>query len=222
MKFFLTVLFISLKSVLQAQTGYAVNDVTGDFPINKILNGSQSSSSFQNLKDRLVVIDFFGTWCVPCVRALPKLSALQDKYKNQIRIILVSDESQNKLEGFIKKQSNLTLPVVVDEQGIFTKLFQPPAYPYTVIVGKDGKVIAIPVSEDINEANIAKWLSEQNVNPVVIFKTNKADMSSIPSANDTMTSLIGKSNNKLVQLSQDFMYAAKKLSSFFILFRIFH
>ena len=209
MKFFFTVLFISVRSVLQAQSGYVINDVTGDFPINKILNNPEVSSSFQNLKDRLLIVDFFGTWCVPCIRALPKLSALQRQFKDEIRILLVSDESAGKLEGFIKKQSVFTLPVVVDEQGIFTKLFQPPAYPYTVIVGKDGKVIAIPVSEDVNESNIAKWLSEQNTNPVVIDKPTKVVMPSVPSGNDTMTSGIEKSNNKLVQLSQDFMYAAK-------------
>ena len=209
MKSFITALFIVVNSVLQAQSGYIVNDVTGDFPINKILNNPQSSSSFQNLKDRLLIVDFFGTWCVPCIKALPELSALQRQFKDEIRILLVSDESAGKLEGFIKKQSVFTLPVVVDEQGTFIKLFQPPSYPYTVIVGKNGKVIAIPAAEEMNEANVTKWLIEQNTNPDVIIKTTKIDTPSVFIGNDRMTIKIEKSNNKLVQLSQDFMYAAK-------------
>ena len=173
------------------------------------MNNSQSSSSFQNLKDRLLIVDFFGTWCVPCVRALPKLSALQQQFKNEIKILLVSDESSAKLEGFIKKQSGFTLPVVVDEQGMFTKLFQPPSYPYTVIVGKNGRVIAIPPSEDVNETNMTKWLDEQNTATIVITPTNKIHTPSVSSGANQMTIKIERSGNKLVQLSQDFMYAAK-------------
>ena len=130
-------------SVIQAQTGYTVGDKAADFTINKILNSSVSSSSFQRMNDRLLVIDFFGTWCVPCVRALPKLSALQETYKDNVRILLVANEPEQKLAGFISKRNGFSLPVVVDEEEFFIKYFQPPSYPYTVIVGKKGNIIAI-------------------------------------------------------------------------------
>ena len=154
MKLIFIIIFSGLCSAVKAQPGYAVNDITGNFSIANILNHSSVSSSFQQFKDRLLIVDFFGTWCVPCVRALPKLSALQEKYKNEINILLVSEETQVKLENFIKKQTNFSFPVVIDEQKNFIKLFQPPSYPYTVIVGKDGRVIAIPSPEEITEANI--------------------------------------------------------------------
>ena len=105
MKLIFIIIFSGLCSDLKAQPGYAVNDMTGNFPIANILNHSSVSSSFQQFKDRLLIVDFFGTWCVPCVRALPKLSALQEKYKNEINILLVSEETQVKLENFIKKTS---------------------------------------------------------------------------------------------------------------------
>ena len=209
MKFALIAIFTLMKSVLLAQSGYAVNDITGNFPVNKILNYSSSSSSFKNLKDRLVIVDFFGTWCMPCIKALPKLTALQHQYKDEIRVLLVSDESQVKLENFIKKQTTFTLPVVVDEQGVFIKLFQPPSYPYTVIVGKNGKVIAVPPSEEVNEANISKWLSEQNTGILTTNPVTKVDTALVSSGNDKITDEVERSSNKLVQLSQDFMYAAK-------------
>ena len=196
-----------VSSALQAQTGYAINDVTGDFPVDKILNSPTSSSSFQNLKDRLVVVDFFGTWCVPCVRAIPKLSALQEKYKDQLRILLVSSEAETKLTNFISKQNDFNLPVVVDEKEIFTKYFQPPSYPYTVIVGKNGKIIAIPSQEEMTEGNINKWLSQQNIKPV-INKTNKVEPPPVSSGIGNKIE-VEASQNKLVQLSQEFMYAAK-------------
>ncbi len=210
MKYFFIAILALSHSLAKGQNGYTVNDITGDFPISKIINHSSSASTFQQLKEKLVVVDFFGTWCVPCVKALPHLTALQQKYKNEIKIVLVSDEPQAKLESFIKRQANFLLPVVVDEPGTFIKLFQPPSYPYTVIVGKNGKVLAIPSQEEMTEENISKWLEMQNSNLTAAEKTmNKKDSAVVSSSNNTQSPALQKSSNKLVQLSQEFMYAAK-------------
>ncbi len=207
MKLAFVVIFAGISFAVKAQQGYIVNDVTGDFPIAKILNHSPSSSSFQQFKERLLVIDFFGTWCVPCVRALPKLSTLQEKYKNQITILLVSEEGQTKLENFIKKQASFSFPVVVDEEKSFIKKFQPPSYPYTVVVAKNGKIIAIPTQEEMTDDNINSWLKEQNAEPVM-NKTNKIEPALVSSSGNKKSE-VEASLNKLVQLSQEFMYAAK-------------
>lgn len=210
MKLTFIIIFSGLCSVVKAQPGYAVNDMTSNFPIATILNHSSGSSSFKQFNQKLLVVDFFGTWCVPCIRALPKLSALQEKYKNQINILLVSEEPLAKLEGFIKKQANFIFPVVVDEEKSFISSFQPPAYPYTVIVGNNGKVIAIPAQEEMTEENISKWLKEQETNSGdIVNKTNKIDTLQVTSTNITKKEEVEASQNKLVQLSQEFMYAAK-------------
>lgn len=207
MKLAFVVIFAGLSFVVKAQQGYSLNDMTGDFPITKILNHSSASSSFQQFNEKLLVIDFFGTWCVPCVRALPKLSALQEKFNNQINILLVSEEAQTKLENFIKKQTTFIFPIVVDEEKSFIKRFQPPSYPYTVIVAKNGKVIAIPSQEEMTEDNIGKWLKAQDAEPA-INSTNKTEPAPVSSGDDNKTETEAP-KNKLVQLSQEFMYAAK-------------
>lgn len=208
MKIFAIAISLLLSSLAMCQLGYGVNDATKDFTVNKILNYSVAESTFQQLNDKLLVVDFFGTWCIPCIKALPKLSALQEKYKGQINIVLVSDEPEEKLKTFLSKQKNFTLPVIVDEQGIFTKLFQPPAYPYTAIVGKNGKVLAISTQEEMNETSIEKWLKEQN-NDNVRMPTKSVIDSAVTSQINTEKNIVEKSQNKLVQLSQEFMYAAK-------------
>ena len=208
MKVFAIAISLLFSSLAMSQSGYKVNDVTKNFQVNKILNYSASSSTFQQLNDKLLVVDFFGTWCIPCIRALPKLSALQEKYKGQINIVLVSDEPEEKLIAFIGKQKGFALPVIVDEQAIFTKLFQPPAYPYTAIVGKNGKVLAISAQEEMNEISIDKWLKEQESNNVMGMTKPDTD-SAVTSSINIEKNIVEKSQNKLVQLSQDFMYAAK-------------
>lgn len=207
MKIVFIILFAGLSTVLTAQSGYAVNDITGNFSIPKILNHTSTTSSFQAFKTKLLIVDFFGTWCVPCVRALPKLNALQEKYKKEINIILVSEESQKKLEVFLKKQNSLQLPIIVDEEKNFIRSFQPPAYPYTVVVGTGGRIIAIPLQEEITATNIDHWLKSQNKD-TVISTTNTTTEPSVISNNYQKTE-VELSQNKLVQLSQEFMYAAK-------------
>jgi len=184
--------------------------MVNDFPISKVLNSSAGSSSFNDLNDRLLIIDFFGTWCVPCVKALPKLSALQRKYKEQIRVVLVSNEPKEKLAVFMARQKEFILPLVVDEQQLFTNYFQPPSYPYTVIIDKNGKVVAIPSQEEITEDNINKWLSEEAQNSAtVIQKTILIIDSSLSSGVSKKESGMEPTQNTLIQLSQEFMYAAK-------------
>lgn len=208
MKIFALAISLLISSLVISQSGYMVNDATKNFPVNKILNYTTPSSTFQQLNNKLLVVDFFGTWCIPCIKALPKLSALQEKYKGQINIILVSDEPEEKLKTFISKQKDFTLPVIVDEQAIFTKLFQPPAYPYTAIVGKNGKVLAISAQDEMNEVSIEKWLKEQKSDNVRMPTKSGID-STVTSQINSEKNIVEKSQNKLVQLSQEFMYAAK-------------
>jgi thiol-disulfide isomerase/thioredoxin len=207
MKLAIVVICAILSFALKAQQGYMINDMTGDFAITKILNHSPASSSFQQFNEKLLVVDFFGTWCVPCIKALPKLSALQEKYKSEITVLLVSEEEPIKLENFIKKQPSFVFPVVADKEKSFINRFQPPSYPYTVIIAKNGKVIAIPSQEEMTEENIDKWLKEQDAAPVM-NKTNTIDPQPVSSTNEKKAE-VEESKNKLVQLSQEFMYAAK-------------
>ena len=208
MKVFTIALMLLFSTAVMSQSGYGVGDATNDFPVNKILNAAVSSSTFNQLNNKLLVVDFFGTWCIPCIRALPKLSALQEKYKDKINIVLVSDEPEEKLITFIGKQNDFALPIIVDEQAIFTKLFQPPAYPYTAIVGKNGKVLAISAQEEMNEISIDKWLKEQESDNVMGMTKPDTD-SAVTSSINIEKNIVEKFQNKLVQLSQEFMYAAK-------------
>lgn len=199
----LILLFISASA--GAQPGYKTGDVVKDFPVNKILNYSSPSAPLSQLKGPITIIDFFGTWCVPCIKALPHLSALQQQYKNSLNIILVSNEEEAKLKKFITSRNNFSFPLVVDAEDVFTNLFQPPSYPYTVVLNKEGKVLSILTdAASIDEAAIAGWLA--NKTDVASFAGQKEVAQN--QSKGIMNNRI-KSSNAVVQLSQDFMYAAK-------------
>lgn len=188
--------FISLQ--LTAQTPYKIGDKVNEFDFKKILNYTAPSSSLNNLKSKLTVIDFFGTWCVPCVKALPNLFRLQNEFKNSIRFFLVSNETEERLSKFISLRNPFAFPVVVDDENKFTGLFQPPSYPYTIVLDSSGTVIAVTDAASLTVPLLSKWL------------TNKT-----PVKKDTVVKIAVNmpvnlhSSNTLVALSQQFIYAAK-------------
>ena len=196
----ITILFCLKLLTSFSQGGYTKGDVVQDITFRTILNHSSSSESFKNLRKDLTILDFFGTWCVPCLKALPHLSKIKQQFNDQLSIVLVSNESEDQLSSFIKKRSNFLFPVIVDENSAVTGLFNPPSLPYTVVINKDGQIIDITEAEEITEEKIKYWLNQKT-------SISKGDSSATTIAKPNMTG--NKSNNTIVRLSQDFIYAAK-------------
>jgi thiol-disulfide isomerase/thioredoxin len=207
MKFF-TAIFVFLSINSLAQNGYKAGDTVADLQAKKILNYTASSSSLTNIKGNITIIDFFGTWCVPCIKALPELTHYKNKFAADVNIFLVSNEAEDKLNKFISNRKPFALPLVVDESNIFTTAFQPPSYPYTVVLDKNLKIISITNAADLTEAMLQKFVDEGKnlmVNKPVDVKSETT--SEIKP--DTKMPAYTASKNVLIKLSQDFMYAAK-------------
>ena len=207
-KFQLTVSLLFLMCItvqVNAQQAYKLNDIIANFKTQKILNGSSANGRLSGLKKELTIIDFFGTWCAPCIRALPALTALQKNYANKISVVMVSVETAEQLQKFITAQTDFPFPIVVDSNKKIAELFQPPAYPYTVVINKNNEVVDITEAALIDETLINKWL-KTNISkmPTAMQESMIINRNEKPMAT---TNISGE--NKLLQLSQDFIYASK-------------
>ena len=69
--------------------------------------------------DKTYVVNFWATWCAPCVKELPHFEALQEKYKEEIEVILVSldfpHQYESKLKPFIQKYQLQSKIVVLED-----------------------------------------------------------------------------------------------------------
>ena len=200
MKWAVTLILIQFGGFLSAQYIYKPGDQVKNFPVEKILNHKVSSTSFNDLKEELTLIDFFGTWCVPCIRALPKLSAIQEKYKDKVRIVLVSIEEEAKLAKFIISGKAFSLPLIIDAGNSITALFNPPSYPFTVVINKTGTVIALPEYDQLTDGAIQQWIKNNDAGKINAIEPTK--LPAIMQQNQ-------ETKNTTVQLSQNFVYAAK-------------
>ncbi|HEY0057668.1 MAG TPA: DUF547 domain-containing protein [Flavisolibacter sp.] len=203
MKLFFALFLLACIFPAGAQQPYVRGSSVKDFPMKRVLNFSAPATSLQKMKKDLTVIDFFGTWCAPCIKALPHLQELQRRYRDRLQVVLVSVEEEGKLQNFLAKQTNFGLPLVVDKDGAITALFQPPSYPYSIVLDSKGVVLALLSDvSGLTETSINGWLV-QNVPASGMPSLN------ITSQTNTPVSLYSKSTNPLVLLSQEFIYAAK-------------
>ncbi len=203
---FIVLILLLLPAYGHSQTAYKTGDVVADLKIGKLLNYTSSSSSLKKIQGNITIIDFFGTWCAPCLKALPELTGYKTKFKEDISILLVSTEAETKLTKFISSRQPFGFPMLVDEDNLFTSAFGPPSYPYTIVLDKNLKILSITNAADLSETMLAKFIEEMKLitdtkpaEPVITIKKETVEASKVYTG----------SSNSFVKLSQDFMYAAK-------------
>ena len=106
----------------------------------KDLNGKEVSLADQ--KGSVVIVDFWATWCGPCVQALPHLNKLyEDKKAAGLKVLAVSvDDEKEKVAPFVAaKKLTMTVLFDNDEQKVAEK-YGVQGIPQTVVIGKDGTV----------------------------------------------------------------------------------
>ena len=92
-------------------------------------------------KGQVTVINFWATWCPPCVQEIPSLNRLKKKMKGlpfELISINYAEEKKTILE-FMKKV-NVEFPVLLDKDGGFAKKWNVITYPSTFIIDKEGKI----------------------------------------------------------------------------------
>ncbi|RYG20601.1 MAG: redoxin domain-containing protein [Chitinophagaceae bacterium] len=121
-----------------------------------------TTAKFSDFKGKLVILDFWATWCSPCVAMIPKMDSLQRQFVDKIQFLSVTYETAKEVLPFLEnweKQHKMRpiLPVITSD--IDLKQVFPHRYlPHYVIIDGSGKVISITGYEEITAENIENLL----------------------------------------------------------------
>ena len=100
------------------------------------------SWTLKDLRGKVVLLNFWATWCPPCRKEMPDLETLYRRFEPQGLVILgVSDEDMDKVKPFIEQQG-ITYPVLLDPGRRVNELFQIQGIPKTFVYDRDGKIVA--------------------------------------------------------------------------------
>jgi peroxiredoxin len=108
------------------------------FDLGDIQGGQKSLTEF---KGKVIVLNFWATWCPNCREEMPSLEKLWEKYKSKgVVIIGVAVGSRGKDVESFARGLGLTFPILLDMNGAVRRDYEVAALPMTYIIGKDGKI----------------------------------------------------------------------------------
>jgi peroxiredoxin len=95
----------------------------------------------QEQRGRVVMVNFWATWCGPCRVEMPHLARLYEKYRSSGFVVLAVniDEDPRKAAG-LAKQMGMTFPVLLDTEKKVSRLYDLSTMPSTVLIDRDGRV----------------------------------------------------------------------------------
>jgi len=138
--------------------GTQVGDLAPDF---QLLTLDQEPVSLGDLRGNPVVLNFWASWCPPCVSEMPFLQEIHEEYSDLGLIVLAVNkaESSSKVEEFVQSK-NLSFPVLLDTKGVVAEKYRIRGIPTTYFIDEDGIIQEKKIGAFFSSTELEEKLSK--------------------------------------------------------------
>jgi peroxiredoxin len=129
------ILFLSARGV---EAAVAPAAIAPDFTLRALAG---TNLRLQEQRGRVVMVNFWATWCGPCRQEMPQLNKLYEKYRAAGFVLLgvnVDDDARNAAE--VATKLGLKFPVLLDTDKAVSRLYELSTMPSTVLIDRDGRL----------------------------------------------------------------------------------
>ena len=139
---------IENRQIEAVQTGFVAPDFTLKTPAG-------AEFTLASLRGRVVLVNFWASWCPPCKAEMPALQKVYQAYKDEGFVILAVDStSQDSIENVQKfvNENNINFPILLDQSGEVSNLYRIQSLPTSFFIGTDGVIREIVIGGPMAEA----------------------------------------------------------------------
>ncbi len=116
-----------------------------------------TTADLQDFRGKVVLLNFWATWCLPCVQEMPDMEVLWQRYKDAGLVVLgVSNDNarmRKRVATFIKRV-DLSFPILLDPESTASDLYDISGIPVSYLIDREGVILAKIVGE-------RKWASPE-------------------------------------------------------------
>jgi cytochrome c biogenesis protein CcmG/thiol:disulfide interchange protein DsbE len=132
----LAIVWFALLSACNSGRPPRINEAAPNFTVSD----SQRTVSLDQFRGKPVVLNFWASWCGPCVEEMPSLVQLQKTMGNKVTILAVSEDADDKAYQQFVRDHNVDLLTVRDPKQNANVLYGTFKFPETYIIDKDGVI----------------------------------------------------------------------------------
>lgn len=185
------VLLLITPGAVTAQPLIQAGNVFPNYVLRPVINAPLTQVDLWKLDKKYIILNFWGTWCAPCIPEMDSLARLQQKYSGHVQVIAVSNDPVSKLQAYLKKKPTR----VWLASDTTSNLYRQAGFKFvgqSIILDPEKRVIALIKTDSINAAVIEKiisgklissnaeteWqISRENLDPFGVDSTTHANVS---------------------------------------------
>jgi len=159
---------IFLLAAFPAWCGVKAGDPAPPLHLQSLIPDAPVEASLEALKGKPVVLEFWATWCGPCLDSIPHLNELADQFAGRVQFISVTDEDPALIGKFLKA-TPLHGWVGIDRAKTMFKAYGFEGVPETVLIGADGKFAGTSIPRLLKASHLEDLLAGRPVIPPAPF-----------------------------------------------------